>query len=134
MGVRKIILKETNLQNFSKFEHFEIIKPMGRGKYSEVYEGIDSRTDEKVVIKILKPGKKSIILTKILVRNSKILREISILEAMKGGKNCIDLIESCLIEKCNVKSLVRKIKKINLKKTRFLSMSSKKISKIFRKI
>lgn len=64
MGVRKIILKETNLQNFSKFEHFEIIKPMGRGKYSEVYEGIDSRTDEKVVIKILKPGKKSIILTK----------------------------------------------------------------------
>lgn len=50
----------TNLIQISRsFEPFEIIKPMGRGKYSEVYEGVNTQTDEKVVIKILKPGKPS---------------------------------------------------------------------------
>lgn len=36
-----------------------MIKPMGRGKYSEVYEGVDTRKGEKIVIKILKPGNKN---------------------------------------------------------------------------
>lgn len=39
-----------------KQDDYEIIKKLGRGKYSEVYEGINVNTDEKVVIKILKPG------------------------------------------------------------------------------
>ena len=38
---------------------YEIIKKIGRGKYSEVYEGINSQTNERVVIKILKPVKKT---------------------------------------------------------------------------
>lgn len=50
MGV-KIQLKN------STFEPYEIIKPMGRGKYSEVYEGYDTVNDQRVVVKILKPGK-----------------------------------------------------------------------------
>jgi len=38
-------------------ENYEIIKKIGRGKYSEVYEGINTQTNERIVIKILKPGK-----------------------------------------------------------------------------
>ena len=42
--------------NYSKQDDYEIIRKLGRGKYSEVYEGININNDEKVVIKILKPG------------------------------------------------------------------------------
>lgn len=38
-------------------ENYEIIKKIGRGKYSEVYEGINTLNNERIVIKILKPGK-----------------------------------------------------------------------------
>ena len=47
---------------------YEVIKKIGRGKYSEVYEGISNETDNRVVIKILKP-----------VKRQKINREIKIL-------------------------------------------------------
>lgn len=32
------------------------MQKIGRGKYSEVFEGIDTRRDAKCVIKILKPS------------------------------------------------------------------------------
>jgi casein kinase II subunit alpha len=38
-------------------ENYEIIKKIGRGKYSEVYEGINTANGERIVIKILKPGR-----------------------------------------------------------------------------
>ena len=38
-------------------DYYEIIKKIGRGKYSEVYEGINTQNNQRVVIKILKPGK-----------------------------------------------------------------------------
>ena len=38
---------------------FEICGTMGRGKYSEVYEGIEIETKAEVVIKFLKPGTKT---------------------------------------------------------------------------
>ena len=49
-------------------ENYEIIKKIGRGKYSEVYEGINTLNNERIVIMILKPVKKT-----------KIRREIKIL-------------------------------------------------------
>lgn len=61
-----------------------MIRKLGRGKYSDVYEGIDPNTGKRVVVKILKP-----------VRNSKILREIKILDAVKGGPNIINMLEKC---------------------------------------
>ena len=61
-------------------DHYEVIRKIGRGKYSEVFEGINVVTDEKCVVKILKPVKKK-----------KIKREIKILQNLAGGPNIIQL-------------------------------------------
>lgn len=46
------------LTNFPRnHDNYEIIQKIGRGKYSEVFEGINVNTNEKAVIKILKPSK-----------------------------------------------------------------------------
>lgn len=49
-------------------ENYEVVRKLGRGKYAEVFEGIDVRTLKKVVIKVLKP-----------IRKKKIKREVKIL-------------------------------------------------------
>jgi casein kinase II subunit alpha len=67
---------------FGSQDNYEIIKKIGRGKYSEVYEGINTANGERIVIKILKPVKKT-----------KIRREIKILQTLKGGVNIINLID-----------------------------------------
>lgn len=63
-------------------ENYEIIKKLGRGKYSEVFLGIDLAKGEKVVIKVLKP-----------VKRKKIKREISILKNLVGGPNIVSLLD-----------------------------------------
>jgi len=65
-------------------ENYSIIKKIGRGKYSEVFEGHDSLNDTKIVIKILKP-----------VRVTKIRREIKILDTLRGGPNIVKLTGVC---------------------------------------
>ena len=62
-------------------ENYEIIKKIGRGKYSEVFEGININNDQRVVIKVLKPVKK------------KINREIKILQNLKNGPNVVKLVD-----------------------------------------
>mmetsp|Transcript_35284 Transcript_35284/g.49136 ORF Transcript_35284/g.49136 Transcript_35284/m.49136 type:complete len:365 (+) Transcript_35284:261-1355(+) len=74
---------------------YEIVRKIGRGKYSEVFEGIESSSKKKIVIKILKP-----------VRKEKIKREIKILKNLKGGINIIDLIECVKDPESKVPSLV----------------------------
>jgi casein kinase II subunit alpha len=59
-----------------------VIKKLGRGKYSEVYEGINTENDNRIVVKVLKPVKKA-----------KIRREIKILKTLKGGVNIINLLD-----------------------------------------
>ncbi|XP_050509322.1 casein kinase II subunit alpha'-like [Diabrotica virgifera virgifera] len=61
--------------------NYSLIRKLGHGKYSIVFEGHNETNDEKVVIKVLKP-----------VRKSKIEREIKILERLKGGTNIIKLL------------------------------------------
>lgn len=58
------------------------MKKIGRGKYSEVFAGIDTSKNSKIVIKVLKPVKKK-----------KIRREIKILENLAGGTNVIQLLD-----------------------------------------
>ena len=54
----------------------------GRGKYSEVFEGINVVNYQKCVIKVLKPVKKK-----------KIKREIKILQNLSGGPNVVALLD-----------------------------------------
>lgn len=63
-------------------DDYEVIRKIGRGKYSEVFEGINVRTNKLCVIKILKPVKKK-----------KIKREIKILQNLSGGPNIIQLLD-----------------------------------------
>jgi len=63
-------------------DDYEVIRKIGRGKYSEVFEGINVRTNQMCVIKILKPVKKK-----------KIKREIKILQNLTGGPNIIQLLD-----------------------------------------
>ncbi|KAF4747658.1 Casein kinase II subunit alpha, partial [Perkinsus olseni] len=68
--------------NWGNQDNYEVIRKIGRGKYSEVFEGIRVPTGEKCVIKILKPVKKK-----------KIKREIKILQNLCGGTNVVELYD-----------------------------------------
>lgn len=59
---------------------YEIVAKVGRGKYSEVFSGVNIARNEPCVIKVLKP-----------VRSKKIKREIKILQNLAGGPNIIQL-------------------------------------------
>ena len=39
-------------------DDYEVLRKVGRGKYSEVFEGINLKNQQKCIIKILKPVKK----------------------------------------------------------------------------
>lgn len=39
-------------------DDYEVVRKVGRGKYSEVFEGVNTKSNEKCIIKILKPVKK----------------------------------------------------------------------------
>lgn len=61
---------------------YEVLRKVGKGKYSEVFEGFRTASEERCVIKILKP-----------VRKKKIKREIKILQNLYGGPNIIKLLD-----------------------------------------
>ncbi|TID16992.1 casein kinase II subunit alpha [Venturia nashicola] len=63
-------------------ENYEVVRKIGRGKYSEVFEGINVVNYQKCVIKVLKPVKKK-----------KIKREIKILQNLSGGPNIVALLD-----------------------------------------
>lgn len=70
---------------WGKQESYEILRKLGRGKYSDVYEGLELATNKKVVIKILKP-----------IRKSKVLREVKILktlEQVQGVPRLLDIVK-----------------------------------------
>lgn len=62
--------------------NYEITRKVGRGKYSEVFEGYQMNTGNKIIIKALKPIKKK-----------KIKREIKILQDLAGGPQIVDLLD-----------------------------------------
>ncbi|CAN6935439.1 unnamed protein product, partial [Brassica oleracea] len=61
---------------------YEVVR---KGKYSEVFEGINMNSNEKCIIKILK-----------LVKKRKIRREIKILQNLCGGPNIVKLLDVAL--------------------------------------
>ncbi|KAG6815858.1 hypothetical protein H0H87_010714 [Tephrocybe sp. NHM501043] len=91
-----------NLQvQWGSQDQYEIVRKVGRGKYSEVshkfifylnnlrdisffkvFEGVNVVTEDKCIIKVLKPVKKK-----------KIKREIKILQNLAGGPNVVSLLD-----------------------------------------
>lgn len=63
-------------------EKYEVVKKVGRGKYSEVFQGLELPKGRRVIIKVLKP-----------VKRKKIKREIKILQNLINGPNIIELID-----------------------------------------
>lgn len=45
---------ECHMIEWGNIDDYQLIRKLGRGKYSEVFEGVRSPLDEKCVIKILK--------------------------------------------------------------------------------
>ncbi|XP_037104281.1 casein kinase 2, alpha prime polypeptide a isoform X3 [Syngnathus acus] len=74
---------DTHVSKWSNQDNYQLVRKLGRGKYSEVFEAINVSSSEKVVVKILKP-----------VKWKKIKREIKILENLRGGTNIIRLIDT----------------------------------------
>ena len=72
-----------------------ILTSAGRGKYSEVFEGINIVNYQKCVIKVLKPVKKK-----------KIKREIKILQNLSGGPNIVALLDVVRDSQSKTPSLV----------------------------
>lgn len=72
---------ESHVVEWGQQDDYQCVRKLGRGKYSEVFEAINVTTNEKCVIKILKPVKKK-----------KIKREIKILGNLRGGVNVISLM------------------------------------------
>ncbi|KAF5202699.1 Casein kinase [Thalictrum thalictroides] len=77
------------------WDDYELIKKVGRGKYSEVFEGININNNEPCVMKILKPVKKK-----------KIKREIKILQNLCGGPNIVKLLDIVRDEQSKTPSLI----------------------------
>lgn len=63
-------------------DRYEVEQKIGRGKYSDVFLGVDDEEPRTVVIKVLKPVKKK-----------KILRELKVLQTLKGGPNIVELYD-----------------------------------------
>ena len=100
------------LQQDDNQDYYEIVRKVGRGKYSEVFSGINvavgqaaaaaagaagtpgepstsgpstsgsSSQEQRVILKVLKP-----------VKGKKIKREIKILQSLRGGPNIIQLLD-----------------------------------------
>ncbi len=67
---------------FNWQDDYEIISKIGRGRYSEVFEALNLLSNERVVVKILKPVKKE-----------KVRREIMCLQAVSDCRYAIPLYD-----------------------------------------
>ena len=68
--------------DWCELNNYYVYHKLGRGKYSEVFEGANLKNNEKCVIKILKP-----------VRIEKQYREVKILQTLYGGPNIVKLYD-----------------------------------------
>jgi casein kinase II subunit alpha len=73
---------ESLIVNWGDQSDYQVVKKIGRGKYSEVFEGFNTVNRTKCVIKVLKPVKKK-----------KIKREIKILQNLCDAPNVIRLLD-----------------------------------------
>ncbi|XP_019872317.1 casein kinase II subunit alpha isoform X2 [Aethina tumida] len=74
---------------------YSLIRKLGHGKYSTVFEAHHDSRNEKVILKILKP-----------VRKKKVKREIKVLECLKDGMNVVKLLAVVDIPNSQLPALV----------------------------
>ena len=86
------INQDIKLADMSKYE---VNAKIGRGRYSEVYSGIEKYTNEKVVIKILKP-----------INKNKIKREAVILHYLNKCPNSVHLLDITKGESIDIYCLI----------------------------
>ena len=75
--------------------NYEVNAKIGRGRYSEVYSGIEKHNNQKVVIKILKP-----------INKNKIKREAVILKYLNECPNSVHLLDITKGESNNIYCLI----------------------------
>ena len=63
-------------------DNYECYHKLGRGKYSEVFQGCNRVNNKKCIIKVLKP-----------VKVEKIYREVKILQTLYGGPHIIKMVD-----------------------------------------
>ncbi|KAJ6619992.1 kinase-like domain-containing protein [Mycena sp. CBHHK59/15] len=80
---------------WSSPDRYEIVRRLGGGKYSEVFEAVDTVNSERCVIKVLKP-----------VAGHKIKREIKVLRNLAGAPNVVALLDVVRDPSCMYHSLV----------------------------
>jgi casein kinase II subunit alpha len=76
-------------------DQYEVIQKLGRGKYSEVYDGVNVMNNQKCVVKILKP-----------IKIEKIRREVKILQTLYGGPNIIKLYDCVKDDVSSISALI----------------------------
>lgn len=91
---------ENHKISWGNIKNYEIISKIGRGKYSEVFQGVNVLNDEPCVVKVLKP-----------VKIKKIYREVKILQNLTGGPNVIGLLDIVRDEQSKIPALI--FEKIN---------------------
>ncbi|XP_049622941.1 casein kinase II subunit alpha-like [Suncus etruscus] len=74
---------ESHVDEWGNLDAYKLGRILGEGNYSEVYEGIKKKTKQRVAIKILDR-----------ISDSKIKREIQILENLRGGPNIVRLLDT----------------------------------------
>lgn len=86
---------ESHQIEWGHIHNYEIINKIGRGKYSEVFHGVNILNDEPCVIKVLKP-----------VKMKKIYREVKILKNLTGGPNVVGLLDIVREEESKIPALI----------------------------
>ncbi|XP_049622935.1 casein kinase II subunit alpha-like [Suncus etruscus] len=87
--------KSFRVERWGNYKDYQIIRKIGQGNYSAVYEAVNKISDKKVAIKMLKP-----------IKESKVKREIKILKNLQGGPNIIHLVDMIIIPHLGVPALV----------------------------
>lgn len=67
---------------WGSLDAYTVVRQLGKGKYGEVFEGVDCRTSATCVVKIMKP-----------VKEHRLRREMKILRHVAGGPHIINLLE-----------------------------------------
>lgn len=86
---------ENHKIEWGNIKNYEIISKVGRGKYSEVFQGVNILNDKPCIIKVLKP-----------VKMKKIYREVKILKNLTGGPNVIGMFDIVRDEQSKIPALI----------------------------